>query len=162
MLLVSAGPVTCASARVVGLERSIRFERHPRRDDARIGEQRVVFVELDLARQPDHRRIAQRLIDAIEVDVVAFLAWKLDVHDRLERHADEQLEVLPLRLDERLHGDVARDVVRRHPRHARRRDDQEQGGDTCRPLHAHGFTSWSSVPGQITPWFGLVTGPIPL
>ena len=44
---------------LVGVEGSIRLERHTRREDARLRNEPVFFVQLDLARQPDHRRIAE-------------------------------------------------------------------------------------------------------
>ena len=122
---------------------------------------------------------AQRLIDAIEVHVVPLLARELDVHDRLERHTHEQREAVPLGLGERLHRDVARDVVGEEARRRQQKEDgDERGamGATCtvapphvrtHPLHLSHLSHRriylvALVPGQTTPWFFLVTGAMPL
>ena len=55
----------------------------------------------------------QRCVDAVEVQIARATLRELDITHRFQRHAYEQMQLIARRLDERLNGDVNRDVMRR-------------------------------------------------
>ena len=59
----SSGPLVQSDVRqrfVIGGERFVGFKRDSRRDDARLGQRRSVFVELDGVGDPQRRGIRQQ------------------------------------------------------------------------------------------------------
>jgi hypothetical protein len=101
-----------ATARPRSSRRTVGFERHARGEQARTRQPLVAFVELDLVAQPKHRGVAQRGVDAAEVQEAAAALRHVDVAHRLEGHAHDELQRLPFRLQEGQHPDLVGNVVR--------------------------------------------------
>jgi hypothetical protein len=70
-------------------ERAIRGERDAGREETWWIERTVSFVQLDVTRQPEHRRVANRRIRARDVQHSVRPERKLDVPHRGERHTHE-------------------------------------------------------------------------
>ncbi len=107
-------------------EGAVRLERHAGIDELRLAEPRVILVELDLAGEPQGDCVAQRGVDAREVEEAPSSLRHVDVAHRLERHAHQKLERPALGLDEGLDADFVRDVV---PPRARREREKCRGED---------------------------------
>ena len=107
-------------------EGAVRLERDAGIDQLRLAEPRVVLVKLDLAGEPQGDRVAQRAVDAREVEETSLALRHVDVAHRLERHAHQQFQRLAFGLDEGLDADFVGDVVR--PR-ARREREKCRGED---------------------------------
>ena len=83
----------------------------------------IAFVELDLVRDPEPGRVPQGSVRACEVQVARAAGRVVHVAHGGEGHAHEQMQALPLGLEEGLHRHVARDVVGGRGGHGRERRD---------------------------------------
>ena len=91
----------------------------------------VVFVDFDVSRDPKACRVGQKLIGLRQFEKARPAEWKVHVAHRLERHAHEQFQRCPVWLDERLQGDVGRNIVGLKDA----RKSQPDGERTSEPTH---------------------------
>ncbi len=118
-------------------ERAVRRQRDPRRDDPAVAERGIVLVEVEVAGEPDVRRVTQERRRPRDVEVPGAVERKIDVAHRLERRADHDAEVTADRLDEDEDAYAGRDVVREI--HARQRE-QEPRRNGCRDSDVYTLT----------------------
>jgi len=78
----------------------------------RIRKKRIAFVDFEETRDPQFSRAGKQSIGALDVEIARTPLGKDYVAHGFERHANEQMKMATLRLDEHLHGHVVGDVVR--------------------------------------------------
>jgi hypothetical protein len=103
-------------------ERRVRRQRHLHRANARHRQLVVSFEEVDGIRG-GFRGVSQRRFDRGEIEKVLTALRQVDVEQRDERQAHEDLQMVRRRTDEHLHEDIARHVVSADPR--RLQDDHD-------------------------------------
>ena len=67
---------------------------------------------------------------------------QLHVTHRRQRHAQQQSKLLTFRLEKRVNGDIARNLMRRHTR----AEAQRHGGDCCDERAASGHAAQCILP----------------
>jgi len=108
-------------------EGAIRWERDASRDDSRFRKAKITFVGFDEIGDPKRCGAWEQVVDAREVEIAGPTLGKINIAHGFERHANEQMKMRSLRLDERLDGNVVGDVVSRcAPRKEQERGHQEQ------------------------------------
>ncbi len=131
---------------LVGGEGLVGLERHAGIGDPRQAEAAVVFVELDIVGNPQRCRVPERRVGEREVEQARAAPRIVHVAHGFQRHADEKMQPLSLRLDEGMHRHVVRDVVggrrRRHrPDQRRHPPDDHSGVDNGFPSIEHSGSS---------------------
>jgi hypothetical protein len=131
-VLGEPGPGQVRQRFVVRPERPVGLERGAHRDNARRRQLGAVLVEIEIIRDPERGRVAQRGVGAREVEQVgvprAARLGVVHVAHRLKRHAHEQPETLPLGLEQRLNRDVVGDVVSRRDSDPDNGEERRQQG----------------------------------
>ena len=77
---------------VVRLEESFRLHRHANGDNERIRKAGIVFVQLDIVRDPQCRRVAERGVGSRQVQIARPASRKINISTRTQRHANEQVQ----------------------------------------------------------------------
>src|SRR4051812_13025542 len=108
---------------VVGVEGTVRRQRHANAGQARRGQPRVALVEFDVACQPQARCVAQRRVRVFEIQASAIFEREHDIAHGPEGHAEEQVRLCSVRTEKRLHDDGCGNVVRAR---AGRREQQRR------------------------------------
>src|SRR5262249_48766517 len=111
--------------RFVGKEGKIRRKRDARRHHLWIGQKRVVFISLKQSSDPQFRRPGQQGGRSLDIKITRPALRKENVPHRFEWNANQNVQVLALRLHKHLHGHVVRNVVGAH----RARQNKKRGGE---------------------------------
>ena len=111
---------------VVRHEGLVGRQRHARGQDAGIIESRAPLEDRQVGRDPQAGGVEQVRIDRVELQVSRTGEAELDVAHRAHRRADEQMQLLAVRLEEQLDEDVGGNVVGTQPdrRQAEKREKQ--------------------------------------
>ena len=96
---------------VVGFEEPLGLKRHASGDDKRSAEAGIAFVQLDIVGNPQCSRVTKRGVGSREVQIARPACRKIYIATGTERHSNEQVQPLSLRLEKCLNRDVVRDIV---------------------------------------------------
>ena len=84
-----------------------------RGDDLRLGELRIAFVNLNEIRDPQRGGVGEQRGRGFHVQITRTASRVVYIAHRGQRHAEEQVKAITLRLEKRLKRDVVRDLVGR-------------------------------------------------
>ena len=114
---------------VVGRERRIGFEREARLHDARLRQARVSFIDIDEIGDPQTCGFAERRIHSVEIQVTLISFGEFHVTHGFERHAHQDIQVIPRRLEKHLNRRVAGNIVSRQRMRGRDKQKRQERGD---------------------------------
>ncbi len=109
---------------IVGRERGIGFQGQARLDDAWLWQKCVSFINIDEIGDPQTCGFPQHRVHTVEVEVAPIAFRKFHVSHSFEGHANQEIQVVSVRLEKHLHRRVAGNIVSRERQ--RRRDRQER------------------------------------
>ena len=90
----------------------VGLKRHAAREHDGLRQPNIIFVNIQGPGDPQIHRVGEDGVDAFEIQIARAALRKLNVAHGFQWHTNQQAQMVALGPEERLHGDIVRDVMR--------------------------------------------------